>query len=79
MLLAPTAAGQTASVSVHTVRVAGWFQIKEPITLCKNSPHNSKAYSEFSVIENKRFEGFCSRLQESKQKGEDKRWWIDTA
>lgn len=54
---------------------------KEPIMLCKNSPHNSKAYSspEFSVTENKRFEGFCSRLQESKQKGEDKRWWIDTA
>lgn len=48
---------------------------EEPIMLCKNSPHNGKAYwsPEFSVIEDKRFESFCSKLQESKQKGEDKR------
>lgn len=48
---------------------------EEPIMLCKNSPHNSKAYwsPEFSVVEDKRFESFCSKLQESKQKGEDKR------
>lgn len=54
---------------------------KEPVTPCKNSPPNSKVYWSpgINVVEDKKFEGFCSKLQESKQKGEDERWWIETA
>lgn len=41
---------------------------KEPITPCKNSLQSSKIYWSpgISVVENKKFEGFCSKSQESK-------------
>lgn len=74
MPLVPTAPGQTVCFSSYGVS-SRLDSEEEPIMLYKNSPHNSKAYwsPEFSIIEDKRFESFCSKLQESKQKDEDKR------